>query len=156
MGQYAIIQLREHPEWMSRAARWFHEKWDVPAAEYERSMAESAQCTAPVPQWYLLLCAGQIAGGVGVIENDFHDRPDLSPNVCALYIEPQHRCRGLAGALLHHVCVDLNKQGIGTLYLVTEHDAFYERYGWTFVCTVRGDDGAPMRLYRCMADRTEK
>lgn len=27
----------------------------------------------------------KIAGGMGVIENDFHDRKDLAPNVCAVW-----------------------------------------------------------------------
>lgn len=29
-------------------------------------------------------------------------------------------------------------QGIETLYLVTDHETFYERYGWEFFCMVQG------------------
>ena len=65
-----------------------------------------------------------------MIANDFHDRKDLTPNVCALYVEPELRCRGIAGQLLAHICKDMAAKGIGTLYLVTEHTSFYERYGW--------------------------
>ena len=39
-------------------------------------------------------------GGAGVIENDFHDRKDLTPNVCAVYVEEHCRCQGIAGKLL--------------------------------------------------------
>ena len=39
---------------------------------------------------------GEIIGGLGVIENDFHDRPDLRPNICAVYVEPVHRCKGMS------------------------------------------------------------
>lgn len=31
---------------------------------------------------------------MGVIENDFHDRKDLTPNVCAVYTE-EYRCQGV-------------------------------------------------------------
>ena len=33
------------------------------------------------PQWYLAINGSKIIGGLGVIENDFHERKDLSPNV---------------------------------------------------------------------------
>ena len=37
---------------------------------------------------------------MGVIDNDFHNRADLTPNLCALYVEPTFRHQGLAGILL--------------------------------------------------------
>ena len=85
---------------------------------------------------------------MGVIENDFHDRKDLTPNVCAVYTEPDCRCRGIAGHLLHMVVEDLRSKGITPLYLVTDHTGFYERYGWEFLCMVQGD-GEPdlTRMY---------
>lgn len=103
---------------------------------------------APVPQWYAALENGEIIGGLGVIENDFHDRKDLTPNVCAVYVEEAHRCRGIAGKLLDLVCRDMQGFGIDTLYLVTDHTAFYERYGWRFLCMVQGDgEPEPTRMY---------
>ena len=76
---------------------------------------------------------------MGVIENDFHDRKELTPNVCAVYPEEAHRCRGLAGHLLNFVVDDLRTKGISPLYLVTDHTGFYERYGWEFLCMVQCD-----------------
>ena len=87
-------------------------------------------------------------GGLGVIENDFHDRKDLTPNVCAVYVEPEHRCKGIAGRLLAYVCGDMESFGVDTLYLITDHTGFYERYGWTFLCMVQGDGEPEMsRMY---------
>ena len=148
MEGYAIIRLAERADWIERAAGWFHEKWGVPLAAYRESMERSAQEGQAVPQWYLAVRGERIAGGLGVIENDFHDRRDLTPNVCAVYTEEAERCRGIAGALLRFACADMAARGIETLYLVTEHTSFYERYGWEFFCMARGEDGAAMRLYR--------
>ena len=90
----------------------------------------------------------RIIGGMGVIENDFHDRKDLAPNVCAVYTEEEYRCNGIAGALLNYVCDDMNTKGITTLYLSTDHTSFYERYGWEFFCMVQGDGELEMsRMY---------
>ena len=90
----------------------------------------------------------RIIAGLGVIENDFHERKDLTPNVCAVYTEEDCRGRGVAGALLRHVCADMKKHGIDTLYLVTDHTSFYERYGWNFLCMVQQSDASGMvRMY---------
>ena len=72
----------------------------------------------------------------------------LTPNVCAVYTEEEHRKKGLAGKLLNKVVDDMANKGVATLYLVTDHIGFYERYGWEFVCMVQGD-GEPekTRMY---------
>lgn len=145
-GEYEIVDLRERPELAGTAARWFHEKWGVPLDAYRESMAAAG--ADAVPRWYAALEGGEIVGGIGAIENDFHDRPDLTPNVCALYVEEAHRGRGLAGALLGRVCGDLRDAGIGAVYLVTDHTSFYERYGWEFLCMVQGEgETEPSRMY---------
>lgn len=145
---YKIIRLTDNPEIKIQAAQWFHEKWNIPLAAYLESMEECLAQRAPIPQWYMALENDEIVGGLGVIENDFHDRKDLSPNVCAVYTEKEKRCNGIAGALLHYVCEDMKEKGIGTLYLVTDHTSFYERYGWEFFCMVQGDGEPDMsRMY---------
>lgn len=146
--EYKIIRLADRPEIKEQAAQWFHEKWQIPLEAYLESMEESLTGKGPVPQWYVAVEGGRIIGGMGVIENDFHDRKDLTPNVCAVYTEEDRRGRGVAGALLNDVCEDMKKRGIGTLYLLTDHDSFYERYGWEFLCMAQGDGEPEMsRMY---------
>lgn len=146
--EYKIIRLVDKPGLKEQAARWFHEKWNIPFAAYLESMEECLRKKNPVPQWYVAMEGDRIIGGVGVIENDFHDRKDLAPNVCAVYTEEDRRGRGVAGALLQEVCADMKDKGIDTLYLVTDHTSFYERYDWEFLCMVQGD-GEPdlTRMY---------
>ena len=98
--------------------------------------------------WYLCFHDERIVGGLGVIENDFHDRKDLAPNICAVYTEADYRCRGIAGHLLDMAVEDLRTKGISPVYLVTDHTGFYERYGWEFLCMVQGDGEPEMtRMY---------
>ena len=145
---YRIIRISDSPALLDSAAQWFHEKWGVPAEAYRESMEASLDGENVVPQWYVAMESGQIIAGMGVIENDFHDRKDLAPNVCAVYTEPDFRGRGLAGALLNFVCEDMAGRGITTLYLLTDHTGFYERYGWEFFCMARGDgEDEPSRMY---------
>lgn len=154
MNPYDTTSLHARPEWRIQAARWFQEKWGIPLEEYLASIDESIRGTDPVPQWYIVTEGERIIAGAGVIANDFHDRKDLTPNVCALYVEPELRRRGIAGHLLKHICRDMAAKGISPLYLITEHTSFYERYGWEYLCMVMGDDGEPMRMYRSPSARS--
>lgn len=142
-----IIKLRDCPELKEQAAEWFHEKWGVPKEAYLESINECIRGESPVPQWYVIKKDNRIIAGMGVIENDFHKRKDLSPNVCAVYTEEDMRGCSIAGRLLEFVCNDMKAMGFETLYLVTDHTSFYERYGWEFLCMVQEDGGDMTRMY---------
>ena len=135
------------PELKESAAQWFHSKWGVPQEAYRDCMDDYLNGKTEYG-WYLCLDDEQIVGGMGVIENDFHDRKDLSPNICAVYTEETYRKQGIAGNLLNLTVEDLRSKGIAPVYLVTDHTGFYERYGWEFLCMVQGDGEPDMtRMY---------
>lgn len=138
MEKYAYINLRERPELKDTAARWFHSKWGVPEEAYLECM-EAYLNKETEYGWYLCMDADKIVAGMGVIENDFHDRKDLAPNVCAVYTEEEYRKKGIAGNLLNMVVEDMKSKGVSPIYLVTDHTGFYERYGWEFLCMVQGN-----------------
>ena len=147
MDNYTYITLRERPELKEAAAEWFHRKWGVPTKAYLECM-DAYLGKETEYGGYFCLDNDKIIGGMGVIENDFHDRKDLTPNVCAVYTEKDYRCKGIAGHLLNMVVSDMKSRGITPLYLVTDHIGFYERYGWEFLCMVQGDGEPDMtRMY---------
>lgn len=145
---YKIIKIRDNENMIDDCSTWFNSKWGVPKQAYLDSMEECVKNKTAVPQWYVALSGDKIFGGLGVIENDFHDRKDLTPNVCAVFVEENYRGQGVAGALLNFVVEDMKMLKIDTLYLLTDHDSFYERYGWEFYCMVQGDGEEHMsRMY---------
>ena len=145
MLQY--ISLRENGNIKEIAAEWFHSKWGAPKEAYLECM-EAYLSGETEFGWYLCLDGDKIVAGMGVIENDFHDRKDLTPNVCAVYTEEDCRGRGVAGGLLGLAVEDMRRSGISPLYLVSDHVGFYERYGWEFLCMVREEGTArPTRMY---------
>ncbi len=147
-----LVRLRQEPERREAMARWFHERWGIPQEVYEESMAKCLTGQAAVPQWYLLVEGEAVAAGAGVIENDFHDRPDLRPNLCALYVEACCRGKGLARRLLDEVRRDMGRLGEERLYLVTDHVGFYEKCGWEFLTLVSDLEGQPERMYTAKTD----
>ena len=147
MKRYEYITLRQNPSLMMPAAKWFNSKWGVPEEAYLECMEEYLNGDTEYG-WYLCLDGDKIVGGLGVIENDFHDRKDLTPNVCAVYTEEEYRNQRIAGNLLDMAVEDLRSKGISPAYLVTDHTGFYERYGWEFLCMVQGDGEPEMtRMY---------
>ena len=147
MTKYEYISLREKSEIKDLAAEWFHSKWGVPTEAYLECM-DAYLCNETEYGWYLCLSGNQIIGGMGVIENDFHDRKDLTPNVCAVFTEEGYRGQGIAGNLLNMVVNDMKSKGISPIYLITDHIGFYEKYGWEYLCMVQGDGEPNMtRMY---------
>ena len=132
-----ILNLNQHPELTRKYAQWQHEKWGIPLDAYLDSLQEALGSSTGVPAWYCVLNdAGDIIAGLGVIENDFHKRKDLAPNVCAVFVEPEYRKQGLARLLLNHVTGELAKKGISDAYLLTDHRDFYEHCGLEFFMMV--------------------
>ena len=146
MTDYKIITLREQPEIKDAAAQWFSSKWGVPKEAYLECMEDYLSGKTEYG-WYLCLDGDKIIGGMGVIENDFHERKDLAPNVCAVYTEPDYRGKGIAGRLLDFTVDEMKSKHSTPIYLITDHVGFYERYGWEFYCVVQGSDHEPSRMY---------
>lgn len=128
MSKYTYLDLRKARELKDTAAEWFHSKWGVPKEAYLKCMDAYLNHQTEFGR-YLCLHSDSIIGGLGVIENDFHDRKDLAPNVCAVYTKEEYRGHRIAGNLLKMVVEDLREKGIAPVYLVTDHIGFYERYG---------------------------
>ena len=147
-SEFKIVKLRDNIEINIAASEWFHSKWGVPADVYLNSIEECQKRKNKVPQWYVVLDGEKIVAGMGVIENDFHERKDLTPNICAVFTEEEYRGRGLAKMLLDFVCHDMAELGFPVLYLITSHTSFYEKCGWDFFCEVKEDCGKTARMYR--------
>lgn len=145
---WKIISLRDRSDLNKKAASWFHEKWKVPEVIYLESILGCQKNPLGIPQWYLVVDNEEnIIGGLGLIENDFHKRKDLSPNVCALFIEREYRNSGIAKVMLEFACNDAFELGYPKVYLITEHEQFYEKCGWHFLCMVEEDNGHLTRMY---------
>lgn len=141
-----LKKLCDYPELLEKASLWFSEKWDIPVEAYIESIQECI--SKEIPQWYIVVDENQeIIAGAGIIENDFHDRKDLRPNLCALYVDEQYRSQGIARYILNLARRELGEMGFEKLYLVTDHVEFYEKCGWEFFTNVIGDNGNSERLY---------
>ena len=143
-----FIRIDEMPEIKNQAVAWFSEKWQGHEEEYYNSINDSLNTKELFPKWYVLLDGDKIVAGAGVISNDPQIQREKKLNVCAVYVEETYRGKGVAGALLEYICIDMMFHGAAVLYLTTEMTAFYERYGWEFIAGIKDGEGKDMRVYR--------
>ena len=147
-----IINIRENPQWIDRAAGYFSSRWNLDKKLYLDSMNDSLTTTQPLPRWYLMLRKTEnaddiIIGGFGLIDNDFMVRTDLYPWMCALYIEPAERKKQLGSKLLIHSRSEAAALGFDKVYLNTDHIGYYEKYDWNYIGDFAHQSGTDARVY---------
>lgn len=143
-----IFCVAERPQFTNEAVDWFASKWGIQREAYEQSFADMIENGGPLPKWFIAVDENdKIIGGCGLIQNDFVDRTDLFPYVCALYVEKPARGQGLGGKLLEFARKEAAKSGFDAVYLCTDHTQYYEKYGWRYLTQGLGDDGNPCRIY---------
>lgn len=144
---YKFVTLRERKDLALDASKFFSSKWGIDVEAYYQSINDYINHKTEYG-WYLCLDENKIIGGIGVIDNDFHERKDLSPNLCALYVEEEYRNNSIGGNLLKIAAKDLKSKGINKVYLITKHVNYYERYGFKFLTMVKTtDDDSYLRMY---------
>lgn len=132
-----IVSVRENPAICDRAIAYFQEKWASEDSRmvYEDCIRASLDSGTPLPEWYLMMDGERIIGCAGMISNDFISRMDLTPWLCALYIEEDCRGHAYGSLLIDRVRADAAAKGYDKLYLCSDHVGYYEKYGFERIAT---------------------
>ncbi len=110
------IKLRDRPTLIKETAEWFASKWDLPVAVYEESIRTGSTKKHRFRNGMWCWMRGRdYRAGAGVVDNDFHDRVDLTPNVCALFVEKEQRNQRIAKMILETIKQDFAEMGVKML-----------------------------------------
>ena len=142
-----IVSLRRHPEMLEQFVAYFTEHWGKPEI-YRDCMAASVKTSSPLPQWFLAVEENKPVGCVGLITNDFISRMDLSPWLCALFVEEKMRGCGLGAKLIQTVAECAEQTGFREIFCCTDHVGYYERSGFEFLGTGYHPWNETSRIYR--------
>ncbi len=144
-----IISIRESGEYKEIAAQYIHRKWGVEDNYeiYEESIFGCVNTKEPTPYWYLLEEDNKIIGCAGLIDHDFISRTDLSPWLCSLYIESDYRGKALGSTLIEKIKEDAKKEHFKSIYLCTELNGYYEKYGFHYLGDGLYDNGERAEIY---------
>lgn len=146
-----VVGIRENKQYLDQAIDYFSSKWNVDKKIYADSMSSSIETESPLPRWYLLLKGQTIAGSYGLITNDFISRQDLCPWLCALYVEEKDRGLSFGSMLLEHCRAEAGKAGFNKVYLSTDLNGYYEKYGWKYIATGYHPWGDESKIYEAPA-----
>ncbi len=152
MDKLKIMNLLEAPEYVEEISYWLWQEWGE-AAGYtlDELIYRTRHCMLAegVPQTYIALYDEQPAGVVSLWMNDLKTRQDLYPWMATLFVKPEYRNLKI-GQLLQYASIEATKETTDYpyLYLVTEHDNYYEKTGWEFVETVPTGTGTSEKVYR--------
>lgn len=71
----------------------------------------------------------------------------LSPWIGWVYTFPRHRGHRYVGRLLSHAEALAKKDGADAVYISTDTEGLYEKYGYTFLCVMQDVAGEDSRVY---------
>lgn len=133
-----ISDLRERPEFFDSVAERIWQQWwkdrGCPLA-YIADRLQETMNDAPIPFALVAHDGSVFAGTASLIETDLAERPQFSPWVAAVWVEPKLRGDGIGAALVERAvqaCFDLGPRRV-YLCASQERSSFYTQRGWTLL-----------------------
>lgn len=152
MKELKILNLLDATEYVEEVSYWLWQEWGE-AAGYtlDELVYRTRHCMAQsgVPQTFIALYDDTAAGVVSLWMNDLKTRQDLYPWMATLYVKPEYRKLKIGQALqIASIEAARDTTDYPYLYLITEHDDYYEKTGWEFVEKVPTGSGEIEKVYR--------
>lgn len=133
-GPLSLTTIAARPDLAPVVARWIWEEWGRPNGRpIERTLGRVASRTAQVglEQCFVVLEGDTPAGTASLVAEDSDSRPDLTPWLASVFVDPAFRGRGHARVLVTAVESAARGAGVPTLWLFTETAAsLYAALGW--------------------------
>jgi GNAT superfamily N-acetyltransferase len=132
---FTISDLRQRPEFFDSVADRIWRAWwkaDGHPLDYISGRLRESLNAEPIPLALVAHEGSTFLGTSSVIASDLAERPQLTPWVAAVWVEPQARRRGVGAALVNRATQDCSALGVDRVYLCArpQRSEFYERLGW--------------------------
>ena len=146
-----IVNLRDarqfFPDVADRIWLAWWEPQGEPLVEVEEELSKVVAAT-DFPFTLVAVSDSVFAGTVTAIASDLDERPELTPWVAALWVEPAFRRAGIARALVERAVGSMFAQGHPQVYLyaIPSLRAFYLGLGWTLLEKQFGKHGVDIYI----------
>ncbi|MEK4247374.1 GNAT family N-acetyltransferase [Psychrobacillus sp. FSL K6-2684] len=143
-----IIELQERNNLFEKAIQVFWKEWgnEHNYKFYEDAMIHSCRFS-DIPRFYVMIEEEEIIGTYALLRNDLNSRQDLCPWLACLFVKEEYRGREIGLMLLQHSLKEAASKGYDKLYLSTDLEGYYEKYGWKNNGVVYGVSGDHIKLY---------
>jgi GNAT superfamily N-acetyltransferase len=143
MRTWTISNLAHVPQFADTIAdRGWHAWWTtsgVPLTDYRAHLNPMLEGSV-LPLAFVAHRQETYLGSALLIENDLSERPNLSPWIAALWVDPDYRGQGIAAELMSAARVKATTMGVEKVYLCAEPKVtnYYLANGWTQIETEVG------------------
>jgi N-acetylglutamate synthase-like GNAT family acetyltransferase len=132
---FMISDLRQRPEFFDTVADRIWRAWWQPEhypLDHIIGRLRENMNDPPIPLALVAHDGEAFLGTASVIASDLAERPQLTPWIAAVWVEPQARQRGVGSALVNRATQDCSALGFSRVYLCArpQRSALYERLGW--------------------------
>jgi GNAT superfamily N-acetyltransferase len=130
-----ISDLRLEPRFFDTVADRIWQAWwkpnGYPLEHIAKGLSEMMQGER-IPFAIVAHEGGEFLGSALGIASDLEARPQYSPWVAAVWVEPQHRLKQIGRTLVGHAARTLFERGFARIYLCSSPKRlnFYTRQGW--------------------------
>lgn len=81
----------------------------------------------------ILIDKNNLIGFISIFSNDCDEEQDLSPWYATLYVKEKYRGKGYSRILNDAILKEANKRGFDVLYLKTDLENYYEKFGAEYI-----------------------
>lgn len=105
------------------------------------------------PRVFLLTDEDELVSFCTFTEKDDIQPTDLMPWIGFVYTFPEYRGHRYIGELFREIENTAAAEGVHEIFLSTNHDGLYEKYGFEFYQIMNDIDGEPSKVYKKHIDQ---
>jgi predicted N-acetyltransferase YhbS len=130
-----IDYLANHPQFIPTLARWHHAQWGYlhpgqTLADRALELRQQAQQRG-IPTAVVAISEGTVLASALLTESDMDTHPELTPWLASVYVDAEHRRRGIGSTVVQRIIEEARALHVPVLYLFTpDRESFYARLGW--------------------------
>ncbi len=136
----------DQPHWLAQI-----QKSDWSAGQYLYELLKSKTLKTLVGEkthLFLLAHEGELVSFCTLAEKDDVQPTELTPWIGWVYTFPEHRGHRYAEQLFVYAEKAAKQEGAQSIYISTNHQGLYEKFGYTFFKTATDVGGDPTRVYK--------
>jgi GNAT superfamily N-acetyltransferase len=148
---FQITAVSDSPELAPIVARWRVDAFFAYPGGWTVAEMTDRILAPPIgpKETFVLFDSGRPVGTAGLARSDLKSRPDLTPWLVGVFVEPAFRGRGYATALVLRVETFAKAAGVSEMWLYTSTaEALYARLDWQRAGVEQDEEGPVVLMWR--------
>ena len=141
-----IYNLQNKIEYLDEVARLEYEEWAENKEENKQARIERKK--TKISNMFMdksfckliLLDKDNLVGFISLFPNDCEEEKDLTPWYATMYVKKEYRKHGYSRILNDAILREAKNRGITTIYLKTDLENYYEKFGAIFIKKLKSNE----------------